>query len=626
MPDSPTEFNYPAKFNDIIWYRTNVPCMEACPVRTDSGRYVQLIAENRYEDAFFVARSPNPLTSICGRVCTAPCEDACRRSSIDQAVTIRSLKRFVTDRYGVESSRPDTFMELSKDREDPGCRMQWHLSHLSSRFTKKINKKVAIIGSGPAGLSCAHDLAVMGYNVTVFEALRELGGMMRYGIPEYRLPRGVISREIASLEQFGVEFCTDTPINPQFNFHDLRKKGFDAIFLGIGAMMGRDMNIPGIKLKGVVRAVDYLHDLNRGHHVEIGEKVAVIGGGLVAIDAARTAVRGVEFLAMDSARAVQRLNPENVTIVYRRSAEELLAPFEEIHQAEEEGVQFHFLTSPVEFMGDDEGNVRAVKCQTMKLGEPDDSGRRRPVPVEGSEFEVEADMVIMAIGQQVDHSFLSEKDGVEMTEGGIIKIDPETLATTAPGVYAGGDAAFGPRIAIEAAANGKRAAQSIHEYLGGEPAAPTLAVEISKINTSDFQTFSEYEKWKRSSPSTADVERRTSIVEVEECYTEEEAAIQAQRCLYCHIDTIYDPMKCVLCGRCADICPEKCLVFLPLDHVDMPEEQKISALKHYDYDAEEPLTVLVKDDTACIRCGLCATRCPTDAMTMERFNFVEMET
>ncbi|GBE30199.1 glutamate synthase [NADPH] small chain [bacterium BMS3Bbin04] len=239
-------------------------------------------------------------------------------------------------------------------------------------------------------------------------------------------------------------------------------------------------------------------------------------------------------------------------------------------------------------------------------------------------MQLDVDSVILAIGQQPDLDFISDSDGIELTRGGTIKIDPETLATTAPGVYAGGDAAFGPRILIEAVANGKNAARSIDTFLSGESSAPSMRVTIEKIPIDDYKMPSAYEKLTRKSPDTIDVGRRTGITEVETIFDEAEAIKQAERCLSCHIDTIYDPEICVLCGRCADVCPEKCLHFVPIDEVDMPEDQKKIALDSYGIDAEsDQLTVLLKDDTACIRCGLCAQRCPTEAMTMERFNFVE---
>jgi len=639
MADPTQHRRYAAKYNDLEWYRTNVPCMQACPVHTDSGRYVQLIGEGRTEDAYLVARSPNPLASICGRICAAPCEDACRRSWIDEAVTIRSLKRFATERHGAESARPDTFLRLLEEGADRGCNRLWHLSALGRRPDTN-GKKVAVIGSGPAGLGCAHDLAVRGYEVTVFEALPLPGGQLRYGIPEYRLPRAVIDREVAAIAQLGVDFRTGVALDSDFNLAALKEQGYEAVFLGVGAMRGRDLTIPGNGLDGVIKAVDYLLNLNCGYRVDLGERVVVIGGGLVALDAARTAVR--EFYnpmeeielaaeaaagqpAMDAARGALRSGAKEVHIVSLESLQELpsaqtVQGREEIREAREEGIVFHPSWGPQRVCGGAAvTGVDLIRCtQTL-----DEGGRFNPQFDESQQRHLDADAVIMAIGQQADFSFLADEDGVELTPAGTVVIDPDTLATTAPGIYAGGDAAFGPRIAIEAVANGKRAARSMDAYLGGPERTRKVTVEITRIPAGQYEVPPGYEKEPRGEPNTIASERRTGITEVEEVFAEDEAKRQAQRCLTCHIDTIYDPARCVLCGRCADVCPEQCLVFVPLDQVDLPEEQRQAALENGGHDGAEPLTALLKDDTDCIRCGLCAQRCPTEAMTMERFDFKE---
>ena len=641
---------FKARFNSLTWYRSNVPCMEACPVHTDSGRYVQLIAEGRFEEAFLVARAPNPLASVCGRVCAAPCEDACRRGWLDEPVTIRPLKRFVTERHGAESSQPDFFRTLlgsgtggtDEDADDPGCRRLWHLSQLADTQEKAPGKgrKVAVVGSGPAGLGCAHDLALLGYDVTIFEALPDTGGMLRYGIPEYRLPRGVIDREVAAVERLGATIKTGTPLTADYGLSKLRSEGFEAFFLSVGAMRGRDLNIPGSDNDGVVKAVDYLLNLNRGYRVDLGERVIVIGGGAVAFDAARSAVR--EFYnpmqeiemtaeatahqpAMDAARGALRGGAKEVHVASLESREEMPASQtvqgkEELHEALVEGVELHPAWGPKRIIGD--GSVTGVEFVAVTRVF-DEDGRFSPLFDETRTKTIEADSVILAIGQQPDLSFIGEDDQIELTRAGTIKIDPETLATTNPTVFAGGDAAFGPRIAIEAVANGKCAAQSIHSLLAGSDAAPRLRVEIDKVPSDEYGMPAGYELRTRKTAPTVDVGRRTGITEVEDVMTEDQARQQAERCLSCHVDTIYDPKKCVLCNRCADVCPEKCLTFVPIERVDMPADQLEEAVASYGHDTAKPMTALLKDDTICIRCGLCAARCPTEAMTMERFNFIE---
>jgi ferredoxin len=360
----------------------------------------------------------------------------------------------------------------------------------------------------------------------------------------------------------------------------------------------------------------------------------------VALDAARTAVR--EFYnpmeeiemtaeavagqsAMDAARGALRSGASEVHVISLESLEQMPASRtvqgkEELREALDEGVKLHSAWGPRAILGGErvEG-IEFVSCTRVF----DENGRFNPEFDETKTMTLETDSVVLAIGQQPDFSFLSDEDGVELRPGGTIKIDPETLVTTAPDVFAGGDAAFGPRIAIEAVANGKTAAQSIHAYLSGNRPGKSLRVEISKIPSDEYVMPAGYEKRERKTAPTMEVDRRTGIAEVEHAMTEERARAQAERCLVCHVDTIYDPHRCVLCNRCADVCPEKCLTFVPIEQVDMPAEQRQVAMEQYGHDAEGPLTVLLKDDTSCIRCGLCALRCPTDAMTMERFNFIE---
>jgi len=613
-----------------------------------------LVGEGRYEEAFLVARSPNPLASICGRVCAAPCEDACRRAKIDEAVSIRALKRFVCEQFGAESPWPDTYRSLFQDKEsgdvvggDPGCQRRWHLPVLSTRpsaaegHPSPTGKKVAVVGCGPAGLACAHDLAVLGYTVTLFDALDHAGGMLRYGVPEYRLPRGVIEREAALIRDLGAEFRMGTPLTPEYGLKALKEEGFEAFFISIGAMQGRDLDLPGSERDGVVKAVDYLLNINSGYRVDLGDKVIVIGGGSVALDAARSAVRDfyspmeeiemtaravVDQPAMDAARGALRGGASEVHVVSLEDQDEMPAALtvqgrEELRETREEGIHIHPAWGPEEILGAEQvTGVRFKKCLSVF----DETGRFNPQFDSSEVMSIEASSVILAIGQRSDFGFLREEDGVQITPSGTVQIDPETLATTSPEIFAGGDAAFGPRIAIEAVANGKTAARSIHELLGGARRATRTLVEIDRVPAEEYRMPAGYEKLERRAPEFVDQGRRTGITEVENVFTEEEAVGQAERCLACHIDTIYDPHLCVLCGRCADVCPEKCLKFVPMDQVAIPGDQLEAALTLYGHDPAKPMTALLKDDTACIRCGLCAIRCPTEAMTMERFNFVEV--
>jgi NADPH-dependent glutamate synthase beta subunit-like oxidoreductase len=627
------------KLPDVDSWKAQVKCQAACPVNTDAGRYVQLIADGRDEEAFLVARAPNPFASICGRVCAAPCEDACRRGAIDGAVAIRALKRFVTEQYGVESRRPDTQDRLRADAIAEGNRFVNHVPlTFHRRPSEASRRKVAIVGAGPAGLSAAHDLALLGYAVTVFEAAAEPGGMVRFGIPEYRLPRTLIRSEIDKILSLGVELRLNTPLTPVFGLAQLRAEGFESVFLSVGVSRGRDLQAPGVELDGVIKAVDYLLNVNRGYRLDLGRRVVVVGGGFVAFDAARTALRSEDGdngdaaqadarvkEALDSARAAIRGGAREVTIVSLENFDEMpvlrtTQGHEEFEEAQREGIRFVTRRGVKRFGG-------AGRLQTIELRRVtsvfDARGRFAPEYDDGDVTALDADTCILAIGQQADLSFLTPEDGIALTPGGAVRVDRETLATSAGGVFAGGDAAFGPRNLIEAVANGKRAARSIHAFLTRSiPSTLTPSIEIEHLPARAYRMIAGFEEIDRQAPPTLDVGRRTGIAEVEIGFDEAAARRQAMRCLVCHVQTIYDPEKCVLCNRCVDVCPEYCLAIVPFDELDLDDDTRAQLTARGDANGM-PLAAMVKDDERCIRCGLCAVRCPTDAMTMERFTITE---
>ncbi|HQR44473.1 MAG TPA: FAD-dependent oxidoreductase [Thermoanaerobaculia bacterium] len=654
----------PVRLPDLLHWKDQVKCQTGCPVSTDAGRYVQLIAEGRDEDAYLVARAPNPLASICGRVCAAPCEDACRRGSIDAPISIRALKRFVTEKYGVESVHPDTQERLRAELVSEGNRYPGHLPCLppgegkggagganpaiglarwgvappAARTTAR-RPKVAVVGSGPAGLAAAHDLALLGYAVTLFEATEEPGGAMRFGIPEYRLPRTLLREEINRIVSLGVDLRLSTPLTPEFGLAALKVDGYEAVFLSVGVTKGRDLVIPGVELPGVVKAVDYLLNVNRGRRIDLGRKVVIVGGGFVAFDAARMALRlsgeeeidalekgetGAVKEALDSARAALRGGAAEVTIVSLENFEEMpvlrtTQGHEEFEEARKEGIRFLPRRGPKRFVGG--GRLEAVELKKV-LAVFDGNGRFAPSYDEDDVVTVEATACVLAIGQRTDLSFLAPADGVELSPGGTLKVDRETMATTAPGIFAGGDVAFGPRNLIEAVANGKRAARSIHEFLARDAARIESHVSIEKLPTREYRMIAGFELWDREAPPTLDPGRRTALAEVETGYDEKDARVQGARCLVCHVQTIYDPEKCVLCSRCVDVCPEYCLAIVPFEALDLPPDQR-AELERRAEGSGLPLSAMVKDDEKCIRCGLCAIRCPTDAMTMERFSITE---
>src|SRR5215468_4898849 len=644
------DFKYKTIIPDVEFWKGMVPCQAACPVNTDAGRYVQLIAQGRYQDAYLVARSPNPLASVCGRICAAPCEDRCRRGKIDQPVSIRALKRFVTERYGVESIAPDTQDELFDGVSDQGNKVRGHLPILqASRKNVARGRRVAVIGAGPAGLACAHDLALMGYQVTIFEATDQAGGMMFHDIPEFRLSRAV-KKEISKIEQLGVEIRYNTPLTPEFGLKELREEGYKAVFLSVGVQKGRDLRIEGADLDGVIKAVDYLININNGYRVNLGKKVLVIGGGFVAFDAARMALRagledaganghdessssgdgGEMKAALDVARAAIRAGATEVHMVSLESFDEMpvmrtTQGREEFEEAEREGVVFHPQRSAKRFI-DGDGRVSAAEFIGVKRTY-DEYGRFDPQFDPDVSETLEADSVILAIGQQANLTFLKPEDNVKLTPQGVIKVDRSALATSAPGLFAGGDVAFGPRNLIEAVANGKRAALSIDDFLRDESVERVFNLTVEKLPTRNYRMPKNYEKLRRQAPPTISLDRRTGISEVEAGYDEGQARRQAERCLSCHIQTIYDPNKCVMCNRCVDVCPEFCLKLVPLDDLDLDPDDKQRIIESTGVQVEfrTPLSAMIKDDEKCIRCGLCAIRCPTDAMTMEVFYYEEQE-
>lgn len=590
------------------WFRSAVPCVGHCPVVTDCGKYVQLIADRQFEEAYLVSRDPNPISSACGRVCAAPCEDMCRRGRIDAPISIRALKRFLTERYGPESGSTSAIDSLYQGQvPNTGSKTVWDASYLAQKgvevkpFTK--DKKVAIIGCGAAGITAAQDLALLGYQVTIFESEAASGGLMRYGVPEYRLPRALIEKEVNAVLKLGVECHYSTEIGRDITMAQLNEQ-FDAIFVAIGLQLGRKIPIPGNDLNGVYQAMDFLRQVWRGNRPTIGERVVVIGGGLVGVDASQTSWR-------IGAKEVHMCMIEPFHDMPARRGWQGREEFEEVI---EEGVHIHPEYGPQRVIGEN-GRVKAVefhRCVSIL----DENKRFNPKYDPDDKLVIECDNVIFAVGQAADFGFLGPESGIE-AQRGLLKADNKTFLVKDK-VFAGGDVALGPRIFIDAAMSGHAAARAIDAMVRGVRKQKVFHLEVEVLPTDTYEMHEDYEKADRFVPHAEDLSRRDLTKVIENIYTEEEAVAQAKRCLYCHTFPIFEGELCVECGMCTEVCPTYCLTFCPPEDLDIPEDMRAAILEHIDYLGEGDMGVMLKDEEKCIRCGLCAITCPTDAFKWKK--------
>lgn len=603
-----------------------VKCRHACPVHTDACGYVTAIAEGRYEAAYRIARSTNPFTSICGRVCGAPCEANCRRGSLDQPVAIRALKRFVTESFGAETG------DFKLHRE--AC------NHSMLPPNPGDYERIAVVGAGVAGLTVAHDLAQTGYKVTVFEADAEPGGMLTVGVPVFRLPRELVRREIDAILSLGIELKCNMRLGRDFTLADLRHVGYKAIFIGIGLPKGRKLSLPGADSPNVLDGMDFLRAFNAGQPLSLGRRIVVIGGGNVAYDVARSAVRPGEpanhaeavaemdrgeQVAYDVARSALRMSGDKeVHVVCLESREEMPADEMEIVEGGEEGIRLHNRRGPKAIITE-EGQLalRTVKCTAVF----DATGRFNPSFDDASVEDIPADSIIFAIGQTSDLSFLRPADGIQ-TDRGLIKVDRETYQTSAPDVFACGDIAHGPRLFIDAIASAQIAARSMHDYLRG------TRTEIAVRRQWAPAAYTMAEGWNtiaRENPPVVESELRAASLEnIEERFGEAQARRQASRCLRCNVNTVFDTSICVACNGCVDVCPENLIRLMGLSQLLHTDHWMAPAAAEFGMTGQEfqSLTpeeldqlgaVMLKDETTCIRCSLCASRCPTHAITMQEF-------
>jgi len=525
------------------------PCQANCPAHMNVQGYVLLAAKGKFQEALKLMKEDNPLPAICGRVCDHPCESNCNRSEIDEPVAINAIKRFVAD------------LDLNAE------------TRYVPDIKKKKEDKVAVVGSGPAGLSCAYFLAREGYPVTIFEKETVLGGMLTIGIPSYRLPRDIIEAEIQIIRDMGVEMKTGIEFGKDVTVEQLRQQGYKSFFIGIGAQECKNLGVEGEDLEGVHSEIDFLSKVNSGEPPELGKRVAVIGGGNSALDAVRSA---------------RRLGGEEACIIYRRSLEEMPAIVEEIKECQDEGIPINILTQPVRIIGEN-GRVKQLECVKMQLGDPDKSGRRAPEPITGSEFTMDVDNVISALGQETDWACLTPECECQLTDWGTMRVDSETLQSDDPDIFAAGDAVTGPRTVIEAIAGGKEAAISIDRFIRGEDLREGRKIEWADTTKGQKE---KYHVAKRAPmPNLKPEERVNDFNEVQLGLTEEMVVEEAKRCLGC---------------GCA--CMQSC----PYDVIQFDLKEGISHKCN-----------LCSDRTYAGELPICAETCMTDAITFGEYDLIK---
>lgn len=613
-----------------------VACQRACPVHTDARGYVRAIAEGRFEDAYLIARGPNPFASICGRVCGAPCEAACRRGQVprvdddgqfvgkDRPVAIRALKMFACRVAGPEARPTAEVLDalhghqprVAADADEMAALLR---ARVDGSIPPAHGERVAIIGAGPAGLSAAHDLALLGFSPVVFESEPVAAGMLAVGIPAYRLPRTLIEQEIAVIAALGVDIRCGVTVGRDVSFADLRRD-YAAVIVAVGAKSSRSVGIPGEQGPRVYGGVDLLRALSLGEALDMGRDVVVVGGGNVAYDVARTVVRQIAY---DAARTAARLpGTSRVRLVSLEGLEDMPADTVEIVEGDEEGVERLNGWGPVEIIRDDAGRVTAVtvrRCLQVYGG----ARRFAPVYDDADRQQIPCDTVLLAVGQAPLTTFFAQGgQDVEMARPGWPRTDPATLATSAAGVFVAGDLAHGTRLLIDAVASGKAAARSVYTYVTGRAlhaSALTLHLPLP-----GYRRERGYESIRRQPVPTREPGDRLSHpdVPVELGYEREQAVLEAQRCLDCGVTPVFDGSRCVLCGGCVDVCPTSCLKLVSLDAMASSDDldRAIAGALGEGIDRAGHSAIL-KDEDRCIRCALCVMRCPADAIDMERVSF-----
>ena len=656
---------------DDDYHRRLISCQVACPVHTDARGYVRAIAAGEDDQAYLIARGPNPLASICGRVCGAPCEAACRRGKVprvdddgrfvanDRPIAIRALKRFVCDQAGPEVQRTEEVLARVRNYVPPVVANADELAALlrasvDGALPAGDGQRIAIIGSGPAGLAAAHDLALMGFRPVIFEMERVAAGMLALGVPAYRLPRDLIAREIDVIRALGVEIRVGVTVGQGVSLAELRRD-YAAVIIAVGAKASRALGLPGERGPRVYGGVDLLRAVALGESLDVGREIVVIGGGNVAYDVARSVLRQIAY---DTARTAARLpQTGRVWLAALETLEEMPADTLEILEGDEEGITRLNGWGPVEIARDAAGAVCGVifrQCERVY----DKNRKFAPIFNDTVRRTVPCDTVLLAVGQSTNLDFLSEGgQDIELMRPGWPKVDPQTLATTAPGVFVAGDLAHGTRLLIDAVASGKLAARNVYRHLTGR----TIAFEAltAHLTLDRYQREPGYESIRRVPLPVAEPHERVRSAEVvvELGYDVAAARREASRCLDCGVTPVFDGQRCVLCGGCVDVCPTQCLKLVrlsdlaPSDSLDaairaalseQPLESRVvqgrddtvwvsqagdtsgrdprglPVCSTHPTDLLEGNSAILKDEDRCIRCALCAERCPTAAITMER--------
>lgn len=592
---------YDVVIPDLDYYLRQIDCRDGCPVNTDPRGYMMALHAGNYLEGYKIARGPNPFASICGMICGAPCELTCRRDRVDKTLTIRAQKRFLDEWYGLGLKAHIESLKMSYAR--------------GSVNPEPNGLKVACIGAGVASLTCAHDLLRLGYQVDVYEMMRMAGGMLTYGVPSYRLKNDVALNECGAIEHLGAKMIYNMKVGRDITLSELEEK-YDAIFIGVGLWKSRDLPIPGASDPDVIRGIEYLRVRCAGEPWKIKDQMVVIGGGNVAFDVARTSVRN---------------GAKQVTMVCLEARDEQTADEFEIEDGIEEGIRIINRVGPLGIERDSSGQITGVKLQKIS-GLFDHTGKFSPQFIPGTEFTIPCNTVALAIGQSMDMGLFNgwaRKAELKM-ERGIIQTERGTGRTSVKKIYAGGDAAFGPALFITGIRHGQEAARSIDEDLRGVKPYQEFSAEWTEVPPIRDKTYLRT-KWALPTMQSPEVRIHNEQM-VENNYTPEEAHEQSNRCLQCHINPVFDGTLCIKCNGCVDVCPCNCLKQVPISKLNMDfggGEIRQAVNNFYGVDSESLSngelevmgTAMLKDEDLCIRCGLCAEKCPTQAVTMDAMNY-----